>query len=175
MFQCSQENSHLSEPSNPLRLGHILEQDQAESLTGQTISPEIFNMIPSGNLIFVVVEEQPDTYGSIKLPDAAFKEPPGCGYIIGVGPFAGSEELALRTSVGAIGIVAPNPTDLLGVHCLFGAHTGVPIRTNMLERRFTGQVLIMSSRDIQVVDLNSESLVKRVQKGIEEKSLLVSS
>ncbi len=169
------------QPEQTVRLGHILVPEQAEEITGLKIAPEIFQMVPTGNLILVVVEPQPRSYGMIEIPDSVYKAPVGCGYIIGVGPYAGDENFALRATVGAIGIISQLPSDLLGAHVLFGQHTGVPIRTNMLEKKYEiedggGQVLIMTSRDIQVIDLNPEPLVKRVQAKIDqegESSLIV--
>jgi hypothetical protein len=168
-------------PTQPIRssvqFGVSLVREDAEALTGQSIHPEVFDILPTGNLIFVVVEQAPPKYGEIHIPDSVHKPPAGVGYVIAAGPQAGHPMYAENNGVAAIGAIAPQPQHLLGLHVLFGAHTGVPIKLSMLEAKYEGQVLMMVARDIQAIDLNPKSLCARVQEKInresEEKSLLV--
>lgn len=145
-----------------LRFGVSLTQDSAQELTGQKIDPEIFDLQPTGNLIFCCIEQTPEDYGLIKMV-TQYKEPPGCGYIIAAGPFAGQDPQT--QGVSAIGIVG-RPEELLGLHVIFGAHSGVPIRVNLTEGRYNGQVFMMPSKDIQAIDLNSKPLGDRIQERI---------
>ena len=157
--------------------GVILTQEEAELLTGQSIHPDIFDIIPTGNLIFVVTEELPEKYGDIIIPKNVHKPPAGVGYIIAAGPYAGHESYARASGVASIGIIANTPHALLGLHILFGAHTGTPIHLTMLEKRFSGQVLMMVARDAQAIDGNSKSLVERAQDKIvgDSAALIVSA
>jgi len=146
-----------------IKFGVQLSQAAAQSLTGQLIDPEIFDLCPTGNLLFCVVEKTPEDYGHIRMV-SNYKDPAGCGYIIACGPYAGSEPS--MGGVSAIGVVGDKPEDLLGLHVIFGAHSGVPIRVTMTEARFNAQVVMMASRDIQGIDQNPVPLGDRIQKKI---------
>ena len=161
--------------SGGVSYGVALDHESAELVTGQTIHPGIFDMFPTGNLIHVVVEKNPEEYGAIKLPDTIHKEPAGVGYVIAAGPYAGNQMYAQMGGVSAIGVICESPSDLLGLHCMFGQHVGVPIRLSMLERKYNGQVFIMTSRDLMLIDTNPKSLVQRVQDDIGKDSVIVSA
>ncbi len=159
------DNQEPSPSKSTLAWGVSLTQESAQTLTGQKIDPEIFDLHPTGNLLFICVEETPEDYGLIKMV-SQFKEPPGCGYIIAAGPFAG--QVPQTQGISAIGVVG-DPHDLLGLHVIFGAHSGVPIRVNLTENRYNGQIFMMTSKDIQAIDLNPQTLGSRVQKKILER------
>ncbi len=157
-----------------VQLGVILAQDVAERITGQKINPAIFDIIPTGNLIFVVVEENPDKRGLIILPETARGEPAGVGHIIAAGPYAGHTMYATG-GVAAVGVIAANPEALLGLHVLFGMHVGTPIRLSLIEPKYNGQVYMMVARDIQAIDTNPIALGDRIQDKIitDSESLIV--
>ena len=161
------------------RYGHMMHREDAEELAGQSIHPDVFDMRPTGNLVFVVLEVVPSKAGMLHIPDTVGKAPSGVGYIIAVGPYAGHLMYAQHGGVAAVGPICDNPKDLIGVHAIFSRTAGVPLQLTLLEEQFTGHVLMMPSRDIQSVDLNRRSLVARVaeeyERQSEAKSLLVSA
>jgi len=154
----------------PIMYGASLDRESAEALTRQTISPEIFDMCPMGNLLFCVEEPEPEDYGLIRMAKN-FKEPSGIGYIIAAGPQAGISPQP--GGIAAIGVLSNYPSDLLGLHVLFGKFVGVPIQVNLTETNYTGQVIMMPSRDIQCIDRNPIPLGERIQKKILGQSDLV--
>ena len=155
------------QPDDPypgVEKGAILSQEEAERLTGQKIHPELFSLMPTGNLVFVVEEKLSDDFSDkIAMPQNMYKPPAGCGWVIAAGPLAGNEMYSQMVGVASIGAISSRPEDLLGLHILMGVQTGVPISLSLLDRKYQGQVVMMTSRDIQAIDLNPVSLVKRVQ------------
>ncbi len=165
----------------PVDTGVILTQEEAELLTGQSIHPDIFTIKPTGNLIFVVTEKLLNMHGKIIIPESAHKPPAGVGYIIAAGPYAGHPNYALATGVASIGVIcsANEPSALLGLHVLFGAHTGTPLHLSIKDPKWSAQVIMMVARDIQALDTNPVALVARVQDKViadsEEQALIVSA
>lgn len=157
----------LPKTRDPYYQGHIMPQADAERLTGRRIHPEIFSIEPTGNLIHVILEQEPEEYGHIILPNIGNNENMGVGYIIAAGPVAGDPGYT-TVGPGAIGVIAGHPSDLLGLHVIFASHVGSPLRVSMLDREFRAAVLIMSSRDIRAVDQNLESLTERAKRRAKE-------
>ncbi len=145
--------------------GAIMKPADVFELTGQTVLPEIFSVHPTGNMIFVLPEEVPENYGHITIPDhLRGLERMGIGYIIAVGPKAGSPDYATPgpSPVGVIvGDIKSGPEDLLSLHVIFNSHRGTPLRLDIMDREFRAQVLMMSSKDILGVDENSKALSER--------------
>jgi hypothetical protein len=138
----------------------MLAEDITE-LTGQTVHPEVLTAEPTGNLIHILVEEEPDEYGSIVIPKGIVNaERMGVGYVIAVGPQAGNPMFAQNMG-GAIGVIRDHPTEILGLHVIFGAHIGMPLRVSMLDKEFRAAVVVMSTKDVRAVDMNPEPLTKR--------------
>jgi hypothetical protein len=145
----------------------MLPKDVKE-LTKQDVHPEVFGMEPTGNLIHVVLEVEPEEYGHIVIPKTVIEGTKmGCGYIMAVGPLAGSPQYA-QGGGQAIGVLAESPAQLLGFHVLFAQHIGVPIRVSMLDTEYKGAVLVMSSKDIRGVDSNTEPLTDRAMRRSKE-------
>lgn len=148
--------------------GYILTADEIFELTGQKIHPDILTVHPTGNLIHVLLEEPPKEFGMIKLPDSEIgKEKMGIGWIIAAGPRAGHPDYAVP-SPSPIGIIGggpglEGPECLLGLHIIFGSHTGMPLRVSMLDREFRSSVLVMSAKDVRGVDTDPTSLSQRVE------------
>ena len=141
--------------------------EDVKELTGQEVHPEVFSMEPTGNLIHVVLEKEPEEYGHIIIPKEMMDATKmGCGYIMAAGPVAGSPLYA--GGMGAIGVTREDPTELLGLHVIFAQHIGVPIRVSMLETQYKGAVLVMTSKDIRAVDSNPEPLTDRAVKRSKE-------
>ncbi len=147
-------------------------------LTGQEIHPDILTVHPTGNLIHVLLEPPPEEFGLIKIPDyIQSMEKMGVGYVIAAGPRAGHEDYAgvLSGSIGVIRGYLPGtsnsdvdlakalPALLLGLHVIFGSHTGMPLRVSLMDREFRAAVLVMSAKDIRGVDTNPVALTKRVE------------
>lgn len=154
----------------PIQKGCILPPYKVRELiesTGQNVHPEIYSTLPTGNLIYVVPEKAPETHGLIKLP-AGTTDRPGMGYIIAAGPQAG-DIVYTGNPVAPVGIIADKPQDLLGLHVVFGASVGMPLRMDITDREFMAAVLIMTSKDIRAVDSNPESLVSRIEKAMLKK------
>ena len=147
--------------------GFVMSPSQAESVTGQKIHPEVFSVEPTGNLIHVVLEVEPKEYGHIVLPDFGSQEKMGVGYIIAAGPMAGHPMYAVP-GPSPIGVTRNSPIDLLGLHVIFGSHTGMPLRVTMLDREFRAMVLVMTAKDIRGVDTNPEPLTKRAERRSKE-------
>jgi len=149
-------------------VGHIMEADEILKRTGQKIHPDVLTVHPSGNLIHVLLEEPPSEWGLIKLPDTIVNlQPMGIGYIIAAGPRAGHTDYAIP-GPSPVGVISGTPLLLLGLHVVFGAHRGVPLRVSIMDRDFKAQVLIMSSKDIQGVDTNPEPLTDRATRRSKE-------
>ena len=148
-------------------------------LTGQEIHPDVLTVHPTGNLIHVLLEPPPEEFGLIKIPDyIQSMEKMGVGYVIAAGPRAGHPDYSRATS-GPIGVVAELSVDiksadtypadhLLGLHVIFGSHTGMPLRVSMMDREFRAAVLVMSAKDIRGVDTNPVPLTKRVGERMKE-------
>jgi hypothetical protein len=153
-------NQASDKPNPDAWRGYIMLREDVEELTGQTVHPEVFSIEPTGNLIHVLVEEEPEEYGSIIIPKTVYNaERMGVGYIIAVGPVAGN--VAYAHNPGSIGVVRESPPELLGLHVIFAAHMGVPLRVSMLDKEFRAAVLVMSSKDIRGVDQNPDTLTGR--------------
>jgi hypothetical protein len=160
-------NEESDKPNPDHWRGFIMLPEDVKELTKQDVHPEVFSMEPTGNLIHVVLEVEPDEYGHLVIPKSITDGTRmGCGYIIAVGPVAGSPQYA--TSAGAVGVLAQNPAQLLGYHVLFAAHIGVPIRVSMLDTEYKGAVLVMSSKDIRGVDCDAEPLTDRAMRRSKE-------
>jgi len=151
----------------PCWRGYIMLPEDVKELTGQDIHPEVFSMEPTGHLIHVVLEKEPDEYGHIVIPKAVIDGTKmGCGYIIAAGPLAGNPQYA--SSAGPVGVIRDDPSKLLGLHAIFAQHIGVPIRVSMLDSQYEGAVLVMSSKDIRGVDNNTEPLTDRAKRRSKE-------
>ena len=141
--------------------GFVMLAEDIKELTKQTIHPEVLTAEPTGNLVHVLVEEEPEEYGNIVIPKTITNsERMGIGYIIAVGPQAGNP-LYAQNSAGAIGVVRDHPTELLGLHVIFGAHLGMPLRVSMLDKEFRAAVIVLTSKDMRGVDTNPEPLTVR--------------
>lgn len=149
----------------------IMTAPDIQKLTEQEIHPDILTVHPTGNLIHVLLEPPPEEFGLIKIPDyIQSMEKMGVGYIIAAGPRAGHSDYAGALS-GPIGIIAHIPdneydvsaTNLLGLHVIFGSHTGMPLRVSLMDREFRAAVLVMSAKDIRGVDTNPIPLTRRVE------------
>ena len=149
----------------------IMKAEEILSLTGQDVAPDVLTIHPTGNLIHVLLEPPPEEFGLIKIPDyIQSMEKMGVGYVIAAGPRAGHSDYAGVLS-GAMGIIAHikdneydnSPLNILGLHVIFGSHTGMPLRVSMMDREFRAAVLVMSAKDIRGVDTNPKSLTKRVE------------
>ncbi len=144
-------------------------------LTHQVIHPDVLTIHPTGNLIHVILEPPPDEFGGIIIPDyIQSMEKMGVGYIIAAGPRAGHSDYAGSLS-GAVGVIGDCKGDktligfntaLLGLHVIFGSHTGMPLRVSLLDREFRAAVLVMSAKDIRGVDTNPIPLTTRVQESM---------
>ena len=139
-----------------------MDQEAAETLTGQTIQSEVFSVHPTGHLIHVLLETVPEEFGLIKIPDnIRDREKMGVGYIIAAGPRAGHTDFAIPTT-SAVGLItSDDPESLLGLHVIFGSHTGMALRLRILDREFQSAVVVMSSKDIRGVDTNPVPLSTR--------------
>lgn len=147
--------------------GFAMSPAAVETLTGQQVHPEVFSIEPTGNLIHVLLEPLPKEYGHIILPDAGTQEKMGVGYIIAVGPMAGHPMYSVP-GPSPIGVIRAAPIDLLGLHVIFGSHTGMPLRVTMLDREFRAMVLVMTTKDIRGVDINPKSLTVRAERRSKE-------
>jgi hypothetical protein len=148
--------------------GAIMDPADVLELTGQSVNPEVFTIHPTGNLIHVLLEEEPEEFGSIIIPKTLMGlEQMGVGYIIAAGPMAGSPDYAIAIP-SPIGVVIRaggediNSSGLLGLHVIFGSHAGAPLRVSLLDREFRAPVLVMQSKDIKGVDTNPIPLTTRV-------------
>ena len=147
--------------------GWVMSPRQVLELTKQTVHPEVFSIEPTGNLIHVLLETPPEEYGHIILPKNISQENMGVGYIIAVGPMAGDPRYAVP-SPAPIGVVRNSPIDLLGLHVIFSATVGMPLRVSMLDRKYMAAVLVMTAKDIRGVDLNAEPLTDRAERRSKE-------
>jgi len=152
--------------------GQIMNGPDILSLTGLEIHPDVLTIHPTGNLIHVLLEPPPEEFGGIVIPDyIQSMEKMGVGYIIAAGPLAGSHIYEGNLS-GPIGVIQDSEvaTDgcevLLGLHVIFGSHTGMPLRVSMMDREFRAAVLVMSAKDIRGVDTNPTPLTTRVQEKV---------
>ncbi len=159
---------HLIPPPGSFNKGVIIDRELIEAITGQTITPEVFTVEPTGNLIHVVLEEVPDEWGHIKLPENLLSlEPPGAGYIMAAGPYAGSM-MYVQPGAAPIGVTCSDPSQLLGLHVIFGSTTGMPLHMSILDRKFESQVLVMTSKDVRGIDFNVEPLRDRLERRSKE-------
>jgi hypothetical protein len=148
--------------------GAIMSQADVLELTGQLVNPETFSVHPTGNLIHVLLEEEPEEFGHIVIPKTLMGlEQMGVGYIIAAGPMAGSPDYAVA-GPGVIGVVVSvrgenvDSSALLGLHVFFSSHVGSPLRVSLMDREFRAPVLQMSMKDIKGVDTNPIPLTTRV-------------
>jgi len=164
----------------------IMKAEEILELTGQEIAPDVLTVHPTGNLLHILLEPPPEEFGPIIIPEyIQSMEKMGVGYIIAAGPRAGHEDYASALS-GPIGVIRGylpgtsdsdvNPAEalpalLLGLHVIFGSHTGMPLRVSMMDREFRAAVLVMSAKDIRGVDTNTVSLTRRVQDRLEFEEL----
>jgi len=152
--------------------GYIMKPEAVFELTGQHVHPDIFSVHPTGNLLHVVLEKEPKEFGSIIIPDSELgKEKMGIGYVIAAGPRAGHADYAVPgpSPVGVVG-EGESPECLLGLHVIFGSHTGMPLRVSMLDREFRSSVLVMSAKDIRGVDTNPISLTLRAEQRMRDEN-----
>ena len=162
------DNSNVWTQHPGLHGGVIIDRKLIETMTGQTITPEVFSVGPTGNLIHVVLEETPDEWGHIAIPEIVrSREVPGVGYIMAAGPQAGGK-MYINNLSAPIGVTCSEPAQLLGLHVIFGAHTGMPLHMSVLDKRFESQVVVMSSKDIRGVDSNPEPLRNRLERRSKE-------
>jgi hypothetical protein len=152
----------------------IMKAHDILELTGQAVSLDVLTIHPTGNLVHVLLEPPPEEYGPIKIPDYIVSdEKMGVGYIIAAGPLAGDHIYENNLS-GPIGVIQDSEvaTDrsevLLGLHVIFGSHTGMPLRVSMMDREFRAPVLVMSAKDIRGVDTNPTPLTKRIEERMKE-------
>jgi hypothetical protein len=164
-------NEPNDEPIYDYWRGYIMGADKILDLTKQEIHPEILTMEPTGNIIHVLLEVEPDQFGHIILPkggmDFGTREKMGTGYIIAAGPMAGNLGYQIP-GPGVIGVTRATPEDLLGLHVIFGSSIGMPLRVSMLDREYKSSVIVMTSRDIRGVDLNPEPLTIRAERRSKE-------
>ena len=147
--------------------GFVMSPQAVYELSGQDVHPEVFSIEPTGNLIHVLVEEQPEEYGNIILPQNISRENMGVGYIIAAGPMAGNPGYSAATP-SPIGVIRDSPLELLGLHVIFSQTVGMPLRVSMLDRAFRAAVLVMQAKDIRGIDNNSEQLTKRAERRSKE-------
>lgn len=115
------------------------------------LDPVIFNMHPQGARLLVIREEADKEHGGIIVPDTVrLKNPPGAGYVIGVGPDVGQP--------GGVqypfGVVCEHPSDLLGARIIFGMHTGSEFLTDITEGGYRTRFWMITGRDIWMIDNN---------------------
>ncbi len=147
---------------------YCMTEEATGILTQQAVHPAFFGARATGNLIHVIVEENPEKYDLIHIPDTVHKPPAGVGYVVGVGPMAGNRKYMEMGGVASIGPIVKDPRDLLGMHAFFGAHTGIPLHYSMLDRKFEAAIIQMVSRDITAYDLDRINLVQRLQAKLRE-------
>ncbi len=133
-----------------LRLSH----EEAEALTGQQITPRLADMSPQGSRILVVLDAPSETVGRIVMPETVQAlQQKAAGFIVAVGPQAGLRQL------GAIGnIEAEDPSDLLGLHVIFGLGAIKVIKTSIYDDDYKSQVALITTNDVWMVDASPNPL-----------------
>lgn len=117
--------------------------------------PRVFQMTPSGSRILVAREEAPEEFGDSGLivpENVRQQNPPGAGWVIGVGDMVGK-----GTAPHPHGIRCLSPKDLLYKRIIFGMYglnelVTQPYRDGGFETRFW----VLTERDIWFVDWTGE-------------------
>jgi hypothetical protein len=128
------------------------ERDRLAKKLGRVLSEEVWQHSITGHRILVCPEPVSDRFkGLIYKPRSATEREGlemGAGWIIAVGPLAGSGDEWFPG-----GLIAKAPADLLGLHVIFKSHNGVNIKTSEEDTEFGGQfsLLVMTTRDILMV------------------------
>jgi hypothetical protein len=144
-----------------------------ERVTGLKIHPAFFDIEPQGCRLLVVVENVPEKFGMIEVPQGG-NEQMGCGYVMGVGPFAGVTTPKGPMPAGMVAkyaktvegkLVEVHDTKfLLYAHVIIGRSVGMPIIVS-LNPGYNAQVVIIDEKDVKAVDYNSTPMKIRAEEG----------
>lgn len=133
-----------------LRLSH----EEAEALTGQKITPRLFDMAPQGNRLIVVLDASDEHVGSIVMPETVRAlQQKAAGFIVAVGDRCGVDQIS---QIGNITVA--DPRHLLGLHIIFGAGAIKVIKTSIYDDDYKSQCALISTNDIWMVDTNPNPL-----------------
>ena len=115
---------------------------------GRQLHPDALTYAPTGHRVLILLDEVPDEYRGIKIPDE-YKdhEKMGAGRVIGVGPLVGNGQC--RFPGGPL----CTPEQLLYRHVIFGQYAGKPIRLDFVrDDKYMSQIIIMTEMDVWQVD-----------------------
>lgn len=130
----------------------------AEVLGGRTVHPDAYLLHPQGARIHVVLDELPEKYGELFIPEVVQgNERPGAGTIMaaGTGAWRGVEHYPGVPEFGVdngTSLFGPSE-DLLYKHIIFGQYVGKPLRLDYTrDDNWKSAVLVMTTRDIWAID-----------------------
>jgi len=130
--------------------------EEANKFTGQNLNPRIFDWMPQGARILMIVDRIAKQAGRIELPDQVVSASvAGTGWIVAAGPLAGTP-MATGGTVGTI--LCDHPKDLLGIHTSFGFDRGRTLRFSVLDNDYDSPVLLLAPLDILCVDYHPDPL-----------------
>ena len=129
-------------------------------VTGLKIHPAYYEIEPQGCRLLVVVENVPEEFGGIIVPQGGH-EKMGCGHVMGVGPFCGLAKPQGPMPVGMV--VTEAGSDLLYAHVIIGSIIGMPI-TVSLSPAYNANVVIIDEKDVKAVDFNPVTMKIRAEK-----------
>ena len=137
-----------------------------EQVTGLKIHPAYYQIEPQGCRLLVVVENVPEKFGLIEVPQGGH-EVMGCGHVMGVGPFAGVSRPQGPMPVGMVAGQLEEITDshqdfLLYAHVIIGKIIGMPI-TVSLNPAYNAKVVIIDEKDVKAVDFNPVPMKVRAE------------
>ncbi|MCP4113827.1 MAG: hypothetical protein GY737_00200 [Desulfobacteraceae bacterium] len=140
-------NLHLTE-EDPTIVGTVwAEPGELYERSGIKLDRRILDYAPCGSRILVAMDPMIKQVGLIELPDEATRgRSMGSGWVIAAGAECGAVPVAYP------GAPHGGPEQLVGQHIYFGEHMGKTIRMSMSDDSYNAGVVIMTLRDIWMVD-----------------------
>ena len=99
----------------------VLAKDEAEDLVGHPLPDQLFEWVPIGHRIHVVVEAPKSKIGEIIVPKSAQKRP-ARGWVVAAGELVGTRWSPSGEATGWWPLSPPST--ILGARVIFGAYAG---------------------------------------------------
>lgn len=99
----------------------VLAQEQAEELVGHPLPSQLFEWVPIGHRLVVVVEPPKQQIGRIHVPKSAQKRP-ARGWVVAAGELVGTRWSPSGEATGWWPLSPPDT--VLGARVIFGAYAG---------------------------------------------------
>jgi len=142
--------------------GGIADQHTLEAIVGRTLHPKLFELIPCGSRMHVVVQAPPEFYGLISIPESIQQmEAMKTGWVAAVGPTVGTG------CAYPGGPMLDRPTDILYQKIIWG-DAGRPLRLDVTDNNWHSSILVMTDRDIYGFDLVPDRMAWEFQFKMEE-------